>query len=113
MRMPLTEFGKSAGLGVLSISVARYDNHIYVGTFNTGPKKLESFSLELDGVHQRFVSLEGDSSDVVWHLQPMDDILLVATEMAVLTRTQVLAQAGVSMLAQANTMPQMALSLLR
>jgi flagellin len=37
----------------------------------------------------------------------------VATEVAALTRTQVLAQAGVSMLAQANTMPQMALTLLR
>ena len=37
----------------------------------------------------------------------------VATEMAIMTRTQVLAQAGISMLAQANAMPQMALSLLR
>jgi flagellin len=37
----------------------------------------------------------------------------VATEMAEITRNQVLAQAGVSMLAQANTMPQMALTLLR
>jgi len=37
----------------------------------------------------------------------------VATEMSVLTRNQVLAQAGVSMLAQANAMPQMALNLLR
>jgi flagellin len=37
----------------------------------------------------------------------------VATEMAALTRNQVLAQAGVSMLSQANTMPQMALNLLR
>jgi len=37
----------------------------------------------------------------------------VATEMAIMTRTQVLAQAGVAMLAQANTVPQMALSLLR
>lgn len=36
----------------------------------------------------------------------------VATEMAALTRNQVLAQAGVAMLAQANTMPQMALTLL-
>jgi len=36
----------------------------------------------------------------------------VATEMAALTRNQVLAQAGISMLAQANTMPQMALQLL-
>jgi len=36
----------------------------------------------------------------------------VATEMAEITRNQVLAQAGISMLAQANAMPQMALSLL-
>ena len=37
----------------------------------------------------------------------------VATEMAAMTRNQVLAQAGISMLTQANTMPQMALALLR
>ena len=37
----------------------------------------------------------------------------VATEMAEMTRNQVLAQAGVAMLAQANAMPQMALTLLR
>ncbi len=37
----------------------------------------------------------------------------VATEMAKFTRNQVLAQAGMSMLAQANTMPQMALKLLQ
>ncbi len=37
----------------------------------------------------------------------------VATEMATLTRNQVLSQAGTSMLAQANSIPQMALTLLR
>ena len=37
----------------------------------------------------------------------------VATEMAEMTRNQVLAQAGIAMLAQANSMPQMALTLLR
>ena len=37
----------------------------------------------------------------------------IATEMAEMTRNQVLAQAGISMLSQANTMPQMALQLLR
>jgi flagellin len=37
----------------------------------------------------------------------------VAKEMAAMTRNQVLAQAGMSMLGQANSMPQMALSLLR
>jgi flagellin len=37
----------------------------------------------------------------------------VATEMAAMTRGQVLAQSGIAMLAQANTMPQMALQLLK
>ena len=37
----------------------------------------------------------------------------MATEMANLTKNQVLSQAGVSMLSQANSMPQMALSLLQ
>jgi flagellin len=37
----------------------------------------------------------------------------VASEMATLTRNQVLSQAGTSMLAQANSIPQMALTLLR
>jgi flagellin len=37
----------------------------------------------------------------------------VAVEMAAMTRAQVLAQAGISMLSQANQMPQMALSLLQ
>ena len=37
----------------------------------------------------------------------------VATEMAEMTRNKVLAQAGVAMLAQANAMPQMALTLLQ
>ena len=37
----------------------------------------------------------------------------VATEMAKMTRNQVLSQAGIAMLGQANTMPQMALTLLR
>jgi len=36
-----------------------------------------------------------------------------ATEMAAMTRNQVLAQAGIAMLAQANAMPNMALALLR
>jgi flagellin len=37
----------------------------------------------------------------------------VATEMSTLTRNQVLANAGIAMLTQANAMPQMALTLLR
>ena len=50
------------------------------------------------------------------NLQPADSRISdvdVATEMAKLTRNKVLAQSGVAMLAQANSVPQMAMSLLR
>jgi flagellin len=64
--------------------------------------RLESTSKVLDIQAENLMASESRISDVD-----------VATEMASLTRNQVLSQAGISMLAQANTMPQMALSLLR
>jgi flagellin len=64
--------------------------------------RLESTISILDIQAENLMSAESRISDVD-----------VATEMAALTRTQVLSQAGISMLAQANQMPQMALSLLR
>ena len=64
--------------------------------------RLESTISVINNQTENMMSAESRISDVD-----------VATEMATMTRTQVLAQAGVSMLAQANTVPQMALSLLR
>ena len=64
--------------------------------------RLESTSEVLNIQTENLMASESRISDVD-----------VATEMAALTRNQVLAQAGISMLAQANTMPQMALTLLR
>lgn len=64
--------------------------------------RLESTISILDIQSENLMAAESRISDVD-----------VATEMATLTRTQVLSQAGISMLAQANQMPQMALSLLR
>jgi flagellin len=63
--------------------------------------RLESTNEVLNIQAENLMSAESRISDVD-----------VATEMASLTRNQVLAQAGISMLAQANTMPQMALNLL-
>jgi flagellin len=63
--------------------------------------RLESTISILDIQAENLMSAESRISDVD-----------VATEMATLTRTQVLSQAGISMLSQANSMPQMALSLL-
>ena len=63
--------------------------------------RLESAVTILDIQAENLLAAESRISDVD-----------VATETAALTRNQVLAQAGISMLAQANTMPQMALQLL-
>ncbi|MFP4139981.1 MAG: flagellin [Phycisphaerae bacterium] len=63
--------------------------------------RLDSATSVIDIQSENLLSAESRISDVD-----------VATEMAAMTRHQVLAQAGISMLSQANTMPQMALSLL-
>jgi flagellin len=64
--------------------------------------RLESTTSILDIQAENLMSAESRISDVD-----------VATEMAKMTRNQVLAQAGISMLSQANQMPQMAMSLLQ
>jgi len=64
--------------------------------------RLESTVAVLDIQAENLMTAESRISDVD-----------VATEMAAMTRNQVLAQAGIAMLAQANAMPQMALTLLR
>ncbi len=64
--------------------------------------RLESTRTVLDITAENMMASESRVSDVD-----------VATEVATMTRNQVLAQAGVSMLSQANGMPQMAMQLLR
>jgi len=71
-------------------------------SFGYSMNRLQSSTAVLNTQAENMLGAESRISDVD-----------VATEVAALTRTQVLAQAGVSMLAQANTMPQMALQLLR
>ena len=71
-------------------------------SFGYKMNRIESTASVLDIQAENLLAAESRISDVD-----------VATEMATLTRNQVLAQAGISMLAQANTMPQMALTLLR
>ncbi len=63
--------------------------------------RLESAQSVIDVAAENLLTAESRISDVD-----------VATEMAKMTRNQVLAQAGISMLAQANQMPQMAIKLL-
>ncbi|MHC5059832.1 MAG: flagellin N-terminal helical domain-containing protein [Planctomycetota bacterium] len=71
-------------------------------SFGYSMNRLESSTGVLNIQAENLLAAESRVSDVD-----------VSTEMASMTRNQVLAQAGVSMLAQANTTPQMALTLLR
>ena len=70
--------------------------------FGAKMNRLENTVALLDTAAENMQASESRISDVD-----------VATEMAELTRNQVLAQAGTAMLAQSNTIPQMALTLLR
>ncbi|MCE5339723.1 MAG: hypothetical protein LLF92_01170 [Planctomycetaceae bacterium] len=100
-----------AGINILSASAAQsaltsVGNAITVkdaarAAFGYKMNRLESTISILDIQAENLMSAESRISDVD-----------VATEMATLTRTQVLSQAGIAMLSQANSMPQMALSLL-
>ncbi len=71
-------------------------------TFGSSMNRLESTISVVDIQAENLQVAESRISDVD-----------MATEMARFTSAQVLSQAGISMLAQANTVPQMALSLLR
>jgi flagellin len=71
-------------------------------TFGYKMNRLENSQAVLNIQAENLIAAESRISDVD-----------VATEMAKMTRNQVLAQAGVAMLSQANTIPQMALQLLR
>ena len=70
--------------------------------FGYGINRLDSTGQVLGIQAENLMAAESRISDVD-----------VEAEMATLTRNQVLAQAGTAMLAQANSIPQMALTLLR
>ncbi len=109
------ETGEVAGTGSkLSIK----DANSAVGALNTVGDAIEtkdSFRAKLGYLMNRLESaaavVDIEAENLLAAESRISDVD-VATEMAALTRHQVLAQAGISMLGQANTMPQMALSLL-
>lgn len=89
-----------AALGTVTTAITRKDSAR--ASFGYMMNRLQSTSKVLDIQAENLMSSESRISDVD-----------VATEMAALTKNQVLSQAGISMLSQANSMPQMALTLLR
>lgn len=90
----------NSALSILTTAIT--DKDIARAKFGYKMNRLESTITVINNQAENLMAAESRVSDVD-----------VATEMAAMTRTQVLSQAGVAMLAQANTMPQMALSLLR
>jgi len=89
-----------AALNSVTTAISREDSAR--ASFGYMMNRLESTNAVLNIQAENLMASESRISDVD-----------VATEMAALTRNQVLTQAGVAMLGQANTMPQMALMLLR
>jgi flagellin len=94
--------GAAASAALTSVTNAIEIKDSARASFGYKMNRLESTASVLDIQAENVLTAESRISDVD-----------VATEMAVLTRNQVLAQAGVAMLSQANSMPQMALTLLR
>jgi flagellin len=95
-----TVTGAQSALSTLDTAIA--DKDTARAAFGYKMNRLESTLSVINSQAENLMAAESRISDVD-----------VATEMAAMTRTQVLAQAGVAMLTQANAMPQMALSLLR
>jgi flagellin len=92
----------AAQSALATVAAAITDKDTARAMFGYKMNRLESTISVINNQAENLMAAESRISDVD-----------VATEMAIMTRTQVLAQAGVAMLSQANSVPQMALSLLR
>ena len=99
--LAITDMGKAQS-ALAALGTAIDDKDEARASFGVKINRLENTVSVLNIQAENLAAAESRISDVD-----------VAQEMARMTRNQVLAQAGVAMLAQANTMPQLALSLLR
>lgn len=95
-----TSANAQTALGQITTAIGSKDT--YRAKLGYLMNRLEAATAVIDIQAENLLAAESRISDID-----------VATEMSAMTRNQVLAQAGTAMLAQANTMPQMALTLLR
>ena len=93
---------ESAATALTSLDTAINASTSAAAKFGYNMNRLESTRAVLDIQSENLMAAESRISDVD-----------VATEVSLMTRNSVLAQAGTAMLAQANSIPQMALTLLR
>jgi flagellin len=104
--------GAGAGLNILTATAAAEALDTITSAISTKDTARASFGYKMNRLESTIAILDIQAENLMSAESRISDVD-VATEMAALTRTQVLSQAGISMLAQANQMPQMALSLLR
>ena len=102
----------TGGVNIATAAAAATALDTITTAINTKDEARASFGYKMNRLESTIAILDIQSENLMSAESRISDVD-VATEMATLTRTQVLAQAGISMLAQANQMPQMALSLLR
>ncbi len=104
--------GVGAGLNILTEAAAITALATVTAAINTKDAARATFGYKMNRLESTIAILDIQSENLMAAESRVSDVD-VATEMATLTRTQVLSQAGIAMLAQANSMPQMALTLLR
>jgi flagellin len=105
------------GLGIEAISIATAESARAVlatmdSAISTKDTARAGFGYMMNRLESTISVLNIQAENLLTSESRISDVD-VATEMAQMTRNQVLAQAGTAMLAQANAMPQMALTLLR
>ena len=101
-----------AGLNILTTAAATTALTTIAAAISTKDTARAAFGYKMNRLESTIAILNIQAENLAAAESRISDVD-VATEMATLTRTQVLSQAGISMLAQANSMPQMALTLLR
>jgi len=106
-----------SGLGINALNITTTDSAVTaLSTLDTAISAKDSarakFGYNINRLESTISVLNLQAENLMAAESRISDVD-VATEMAAMTRNQVLAQAGTAMLAQANTMPQMALTLLR
>ena len=107
-----TAGGAGAGLNILTEAAAVTALATVTTAINTKDSARATFGYKMNRLESTISILDIQAENLMAAESRVSDVD-VATEMATLTRTQVLSQAGIAMLAQANAMPQMALTLLR
>jgi len=106
----------AGALGVSGLSVSgQASSNAAIGTIDTAIGTVDTIRGSLGAVQSRLESTIANLANVSENISASRSRILdadIAAETSALTKASILQQAGVSVLAQANQMPQLALSLL-